>query len=312
MSAALYVDFDNVFSGLLDMTHRPRRRSPSTPVQLAAPACHRAPGGRPPSVAGAALLHELRRVGAAPAARPSSGASSRRSVAPSSTAGFEMVDCPPLTPQKKNAADIKVAIDVVDALHGPVRRTTSSCIASSDVGLHAAAAAAAGRGPPYDAGVDVRRGRRRCTVLADRRRSTAGRPRRCCERATRPVASVLPIQPPPVGHRRPGDRARPSRRRARPAGPTARPPRGPGQGRCARTSATSSTRPAGSGTGRSDGPSRTLAPELHVRGALGQRPGPARAARGRSRPLARSDHSSCAVGGVRHDGHRTPESADVS
>ena len=35
-------------------------------------------------------------------------------------AGFEVVDCPLLTPQKKNAADIKLAIDVVDALHGPV------------------------------------------------------------------------------------------------------------------------------------------------------------------------------------------------
>ena len=36
-------------------------------------------------------------------------------------AGFEVVDCPPLTPQGKNAADIRLTVDVVDALHGPTR-----------------------------------------------------------------------------------------------------------------------------------------------------------------------------------------------
>src|SRR5689334_16371972 len=36
-------------------------------------------------------------------------------------AGFEVVDCPPLTKRGKNAADIRMVIDALDALASPTR-----------------------------------------------------------------------------------------------------------------------------------------------------------------------------------------------
>jgi hypothetical protein len=118
--AALYVDFDNVFSGLLDL-HPPAAtvfaQNPGAWVRRLATE-HLVDGPRRWLVmrcylnSSGAARHPLRdhpRVEFAPF---------RRSFL---QAGFEVVDCPPLTPQKKNAADIKLAIDVVDALHGPVR-----------------------------------------------------------------------------------------------------------------------------------------------------------------------------------------------
>jgi len=118
--AALYVDFDNVFSGLLDL-HPPSAmafaENPGEWVRRLTDE-HTVDGPRRWLVlrcymnSGGAARHPLpdhARVPFGPF---------RRTFA---KAGFEVVDCPPLTPQKKNAADIKLAIDVVEALHGEVR-----------------------------------------------------------------------------------------------------------------------------------------------------------------------------------------------
>jgi hypothetical protein len=118
--AALYVDFDNVFSGLLEL-HPP-----------AATAFAQNPGEWVRRLATAHLVDGPRRwlvmrcyLNSTGAARHPLRDHARVEFAPFRAtflrAGFEVVDCPPLTPQKKNAADIKLAIDVVDALHGPVR-----------------------------------------------------------------------------------------------------------------------------------------------------------------------------------------------
>jgi len=118
--AALYVDFDNVFSGLLDI-HPP-----------AATAFAERPGEWVQRLATEHLVEGPRRwlvlrcyMNSAGSARHPLPDHPRVPFAPFRrafvAAGFEVVDCPPLTPQKKNAADIKLAIDVVDAVHGPVR-----------------------------------------------------------------------------------------------------------------------------------------------------------------------------------------------
>jgi hypothetical protein len=117
--AALYVDFDNVFSGLLDL-HPP-----------AATAFAQNPGGWLRRLATEQLVDGPRRwlvmrcyLNSTGSARHPLRDRPRIEFAPFRRsflhAGFEVVDCPPLTPQKKNAADIRLAIDVVDALHGPV------------------------------------------------------------------------------------------------------------------------------------------------------------------------------------------------
>jgi hypothetical protein len=117
--SALYVDFDNVFSGLLEL-HPP-----------AATAFAEHPGEWVRRLATEHLVDGPRRwlvlrcyLNSAGAARHPMRDHPRVEFAPFRRcfvqAGFEVVDCPPLTPQKKNAADIRLAIDVVDALHGPV------------------------------------------------------------------------------------------------------------------------------------------------------------------------------------------------
>jgi hypothetical protein len=120
VKAALYVDFDNVFSGLLDL-HPP-----------AATAFAEHPGAWVRRLADEYLVDGPRRwlvlrcyMNSAGSARHPLRDHPRVPFAPFRrafvAAGFEVVDCPALTPQKKNAADIKLAIDVIEALHGPVR-----------------------------------------------------------------------------------------------------------------------------------------------------------------------------------------------
>ena len=46
-------------------------------------------------------------------------------------AGFEVVDCPRLT-RLKNAADLRIALDVMDALHSPMARIDEFTLLSSD------------------------------------------------------------------------------------------------------------------------------------------------------------------------------------
>jgi hypothetical protein len=193
--AALYVDFDNVFSGLLDL-HPP-----------AATAFAERPGEWLRRLATEHLVDGPRRwlvlrcyMNSAGSARHPLPDRPRVPFAPFRrsfvAAGFEMVDCPPLTPQKKNAADIRLAIDVVDALHGPVPYD-EFVIASSDSDFTPLLQRlrAADRRTTLVSTFDAVEA---LTVLADRvvdSRQTQALLR--AEGRTRPVARVLPIQPPP-------------------------------------------------------------------------------------------------------------------
>ncbi len=120
VSAALYVDFDNVFSGLLatdeatamafaehpgDWLDRLSREHPvDGPRRWVVLRCYMNSAG--------SAKHPQTNHPRVPFAQ------FRGSI---SAAGFEIIDCPSLTPQRKNAADIRLAIDVIDALHGSVR-----------------------------------------------------------------------------------------------------------------------------------------------------------------------------------------------
>lgn len=120
VSAALYIDFDNVFSGLVDLDLNAALRFAEQPgawLEKLATA-HTLEGPRRWAV----LRCYLNSAGSTRHPRPEHP---RISLAPFRQAfvraGFEVVDCPALTPQMKNAADIKMAIDVVESLQGPAR-----------------------------------------------------------------------------------------------------------------------------------------------------------------------------------------------
>ena len=120
MSTALYVDFDNVFSGLLELHLTAALRfaeEPETWLEKLT-STYTVDGPRRWSV----LRCYINSSGSAKhptAERPRIPFASFRSAFVRS--GFEVIDCPALTPQMKNAADIKMAIDIVDAIHGSTR-----------------------------------------------------------------------------------------------------------------------------------------------------------------------------------------------
>lgn len=130
MSTALYVDFDNVFSGLLELHLTAALRfaeEPETWLEKLTNT-YTVDGPRRWSV----LRCYINSSGSAKhptAERPRIPFASFRSAFVRS--GFEVIDCPALTPQMKNAADIKMAIDIVEALH-PVARYDEFVIASAD------------------------------------------------------------------------------------------------------------------------------------------------------------------------------------
>ena len=120
MSTALYIDFDNVFSGLVELD----------PVAAVSFAEH--PARWLSRLVDEYLVDGPRRwtvrrcyLNAAGSARHPDPDRPRIPFAPFRRpfvqAGFEVVDCPSLTPQGKNAADIRLTVDVLDALHGPTR-----------------------------------------------------------------------------------------------------------------------------------------------------------------------------------------------
>src|SRR4051794_10873057 len=117
--AALYLDFDNVFTGLI-------RQDPDVALQFAED-----PGGWVSRLAGALPVQGPRRwlvlrcymnpAGWVP--HPEASSSTPRlyfsKFRPMFTnAGFEVIDCPRLT-HTKNAADIRMVVDAIDALHEP-------------------------------------------------------------------------------------------------------------------------------------------------------------------------------------------------
>jgi len=125
--AALYVDFDNVYSGLVEhdlVAARTFAEEPAVWVKRL-----EADLGSPHWTHKRCYLN----VGGS-ARNPRTGEPRipflpyRR---PFADAGFEVIDCPPLTPQRKNAADIRLTVDVMDTLHGPVH-VDDFVIASSD------------------------------------------------------------------------------------------------------------------------------------------------------------------------------------
>ena len=126
ITSALYLDFDNIFSGLLAvdepaalalakhaetliecLEHLKRPDEPTdTKRDVLIRRAYLNPDGRAPGIASAKT---------APS-RPYAGY--RNALV---EAGFEVIDCPALTQTMKNAADIRIVIDVLDALNGPVR-----------------------------------------------------------------------------------------------------------------------------------------------------------------------------------------------
>ncbi|MCD0452972.1 NYN domain-containing protein [Actinocorallia sp. API 0066] len=114
--AALYLDFDNVFSGLFKL-------DPRAALRFA-----RDPGGwlgRLPSAAGGGrrrwlILRCYLNPGGSVPGHDAAGEPVRlyfsKFRAPFVRAGFEVVDCPPYN-ATKNGADIRIVIDALDALH---------------------------------------------------------------------------------------------------------------------------------------------------------------------------------------------------
>lgn len=133
ITSALFLDFDNIFSGLFALD------------RAAAFALAEDPGRLVDGLGGHGLANAahrdllVRRVylnpnGSVPDAAPANGEGRLRfdRFRPHLVrAGFEVIDCPALTPQHKNAADIRIVIDALDALDAPVRYD-EIIVASSD------------------------------------------------------------------------------------------------------------------------------------------------------------------------------------
>lgn len=133
ITSALFLDFDNIFSGLLALD------------RAAAFVLAEDPGTLVDGLGGHGLgdaAHRdllVRRVylnpnGTVPDAAPANGDGRLRfdRFRPHLVrAGFEVIDCPALTLQHKNAADIRIVMDVLAALDAPVRYD-EIIVASSD------------------------------------------------------------------------------------------------------------------------------------------------------------------------------------
>lgn len=116
LRSALYIDFDNVFGGLLDLDDNAAFQFASSPVEWLA------------RLAGLDLHGEarrdflIRRCYLNPhgwryhTSFPNGKVYFDRYRPLLIRAGFEVIDCPPLTIRSKNAADIRMAIDIVDSL----------------------------------------------------------------------------------------------------------------------------------------------------------------------------------------------------
>lgn len=129
LRSGLYLDFDNLFSALYasdpetalrfaqspgDWAARLASRADSdTPRWYAVRRCYMNPSGSVPDPTGVGRLYFS------------------RFRALYVAAGFEVVDCPPLTRAMKNAADIRIALDIVDLIRS-VDSVDEIILASSD------------------------------------------------------------------------------------------------------------------------------------------------------------------------------------
>lgn len=122
LRSALYVDFDNVFSDLLEVDESAARIFAEDPsVWLS--------GLLPDDGDLRWLIRRCYMNASGSVPNPSAAAGDARTqrlyfsrYRPFFTkAGFEVVDCPSLTSRAKNAGDIRIAIDVMEALEAPAR-----------------------------------------------------------------------------------------------------------------------------------------------------------------------------------------------
>ena len=120
VSAALYVDFDNVFSGLRDVDPAAALKFARRPEEWVERLTerHTADGPR---------RWLVRRCYINSSAVVRLGPDTDQTVefwtfrGAFQDAGFEVIDCPPFFKGAKNAADIKIVLDVVDAVAAPTR-----------------------------------------------------------------------------------------------------------------------------------------------------------------------------------------------
>jgi hypothetical protein len=109
LRSALFVDFDNIYSGLRELDARAAERFATNPqswvdwMMLGLPG----PEGRDGASASRAIL--IRRCYLNPERF-------QRHRADFTRAGFEVVDCPPLTRQGKTSTDIRMVMDILDTL----------------------------------------------------------------------------------------------------------------------------------------------------------------------------------------------------
>lgn len=133
ITSALFLDFDNIFSGLLEVD----RAAAMALVEQTGAVLDRLQmldeqtGVRRDLLVRRAYLNPTGRA-RDPEAEPGSPHIPFSRYRPHlMRAGFEVIDCPALTKGQKNAADIRMVIDVLDVVAGPVRYD-EVIVASSD------------------------------------------------------------------------------------------------------------------------------------------------------------------------------------
>ncbi len=117
---ALFVDFDNVFRGLLEVNRDAAFGfAEEADRWLGGLAVHGTGGGRRDVLVRRAYLNPNGWVADAQLGNDHGRVYLSRFRQPLIRAGFEVVDCPALTSRHKNAADIRIVLDVIAALDGP-------------------------------------------------------------------------------------------------------------------------------------------------------------------------------------------------
>lgn len=131
--SALFVDFDNTFSSLLQIDRRAAFAFADDPVDWldGLRSATGLEGTRRDLLVCRAYLNPAGWI-----IDPERGNDAKRVPlgrfrAPLTNAGFEVIDCPPLTAGQKNAADIRMVVDILDALTAPVTYD-EFIVASSD------------------------------------------------------------------------------------------------------------------------------------------------------------------------------------
>jgi hypothetical protein len=119
--AALYLDFDNVFGGLMDLDQEAAMAFAQSPQEWLE---RLSSTGLPTNTYRDFLIRRCYLNPSGSKACDRHGVTNERvyfsRFRPFLTrAGFEVLDCPPLTSQSKNASDIRIALDIIEALQHP-------------------------------------------------------------------------------------------------------------------------------------------------------------------------------------------------